>query len=134
MSLKIGVVSGSVSQRYGAAPKCHGSAPTLALMLANFLFFPRRIAYINKLDKPAADVSMTVTSMMRRLETVPLVIQTPLGQAAVCNVHPQSEKCIPDSTFFRSGSYLQIYYESASYLSNLDRSMMRRLKTVPLVI
>ena len=42
--------------------------------------FPLRIAYINKLDKPAADVTMTLISMTRRLEAVPLVVQTPLGQ------------------------------------------------------
>jgi hypothetical protein len=49
-------------------------------------------------------------------------------------VHPQSEKCIPDPTFSRSGSYPESHSESASYLSNLDRLMMWRLETVPLVV
>ena len=38
-----------------------------------------RIAYINKLDKPAASVAMTVTSIRRRLGVEPLLTQIPLG-------------------------------------------------------
>ena len=38
-----------------------------------------RIAYINKLDKPAASVQRTVTSIRKRLGVEPLVTQIPLG-------------------------------------------------------
>ena len=41
-----------------------------------------RIAYINKLDKPAASVAMTVTSIRRRLGVEPLLTQIPLGGRA----------------------------------------------------
>jgi hypothetical protein len=81
----------SLKKRVGSVryPLVRGTDPRIRIRtnpdfhIGKFVVFLRRIAYINKLDKPAADVSMTVTSMMRRLETVPLVIQTPLGQAAL---------------------------------------------------
>jgi hypothetical protein len=114
MSLEKRVRSGSVSQRYGSALKCHGSS-TLVFILSNLFCFLRRIAYINKLDKPAADVSMTVTSMMRRLETVPLVLQTPLGQAAMLCI-PNRKNVFRIPPFSDPDPTLQIHSESASYL------------------
>lgn len=39
-----------------------------------------RIAFINKLDKPAASLSSAVESMRLRLSATPLVVQLPLGE------------------------------------------------------
>ena len=39
-----------------------------------------RVAYINKLDKPGGNVSKTLTSILKRLNVVPLLTQMPLGQ------------------------------------------------------
>ena len=38
-----------------------------------------RIAYINKLDKPTASISGTLSSMKKRLSVEPLLTQIPLG-------------------------------------------------------
>ena len=38
-----------------------------------------RIAYINKLDKPAASISSTLSSIKKRLSVEPLLTQIPLG-------------------------------------------------------
>ena len=38
-----------------------------------------RIAYINKLDKPAASIANTVRSIQRKLSSEPLLTQIPLG-------------------------------------------------------
>jgi hypothetical protein len=90
MLLKIGVVSADLVRCTDLRIRIRIRTNT-DFHIGKFVCFLRRIAYINKLDKPAADVSMTVTSMMRRLETVPLVVQTPLGQAALL--------CIPSFSF-----------------------------------
>ncbi|XP_027208842.2 ribosome-releasing factor 2, mitochondrial isoform X1 [Penaeus vannamei] len=39
-----------------------------------------RLCYLNKMDKPAADLSMCLTSIKDKLYTTPLVLQQPIGQ------------------------------------------------------
>jgi hypothetical protein len=114
MSLEKGVRYGSVSQRYGSL--------TLVFIIANLLFPPQdcvhqqagqagggRIHDGDVNDATAGDCAASPPDPAGP------------GNRVQC-VHPQSEKCIPEPTFFRSGSYLQIHSESASFLSNLDRS------------
>ena len=38
------------------------------------------IAFVNKMDKPAADLGMTTRSIRRKLGVTPLVTQLPIGQ------------------------------------------------------
>ena len=38
-----------------------------------------RIAYINKLDKPAASIARTLSSITKKLSVEPLLTQIPLG-------------------------------------------------------
>ena len=39
-----------------------------------------RIVYVNKMDKPGADLDASVASLRRRLDAVPLVVQLPIGR------------------------------------------------------
>ena len=106
MSLEKGVRYGSVSQRYGSL--------TLVFIIANLLFPPQdcvhqqagqagggRIHDGDVNDATAGDCAASPPDPAGP------------GNRVQC-VHPQSEKCIPDPTVFRSGSYLLINSESAS--------------------
>lgn len=40
-----------------------------------------RIAFVNKMDRQGADLSNCVSSMKRRLNITPLIVQIPIGEA-----------------------------------------------------
>ncbi|MEU4420157.1 elongation factor G [Actinoplanes sp. NPDC024001] len=45
-----------------------------------------RIAFVNKLDRPGADLDAAVASIREKLEVVPLVVQMPIGSDAVIDL------------------------------------------------
>ncbi len=91
--------------------KCHGCAPNLIFILANMLF-PTQDCVHQQAGQAGGgrlyDGDINDATAGDSAASPP----DPAGPGSLV-VHPQSENCIPDPTFFRSGSYLQIHSESA---------------------